>query len=221
LVGALTAALPDDLAADLAGAALAAGLGITFTAVLAAVLVAVLVAVLTTVLAATFLAGDFDAGALLPVAADDAGDLAAFALAGDVSLAPVLPVDEAADGRPLAPDALGWAVLAVLVAGAFTTGLLSDPDDARSSGWWDAETGVFRATPLAGRAGDDVVIPALEWRLLEGATRPGWAAILGRDCNEAGSCEGNAMPAGKPKRWRRETNSTLRPGSFGDFQQPA
>lgn len=213
----MTAALPEDLAADLAGAALAAGLGITFAAVLAAVLAAAL----TTVLAATFLAGDFFAGALLPAAADDAVDLSAFALAGDVSLAPALPVDEAADGRPLAPDALGWAVLAVLVAGAFTTGLLSDPDDARSSGWWDAETGVFRATPLAGRAGDDVVIPALEWRLLVGATRPGWSAILGRDCNEAASCEGEALPAGKPNRWRSETNSTFSPGSFGDFQQPA
>jgi hypothetical protein len=216
LGGELTAALPGALAVVLWGTALAAGLGITFAVVLAAALAAAL----TTVLAAAFLASGLDATALLPVFTEDADDLETFALAGDANLAPVLPVDEAADGRALAPDALGWAVLAVLVAGAFTTGLLSDPDDARSSGWWDAETGVFRATPLAGRAGDDVVIPALEWRLLVGATRPGWSAILGRDCNEAASCGGEAMPAGKPNRWRSETNSTISPGSFGDFQQP-
>ncbi|HEX5738435.1 MAG TPA: hypothetical protein VFY22_07995 [Hydrogenophaga sp.] len=203
------------------GGALAAPLLVTLAETLAADLGATLAATFGATLAGAFLADGLDAGALLAFAKEDADDFETFVWAGEASLAPALPVDAAADGRPLAPDALGWAVLAVLVAGAFTTGLLSDPDDARSSGWWEAETEVLRATPLAGRAGVDVVIPALEWRLLDGATRPGWSAILGRDCNEAASCKGNALPAGKPNRWRSETNSTVSPGSFGECQQPA
>lgn len=138
LDGALAAAWLGALAACLVGATLVAGLAAAFGTTL------------VTDFAAAFLAGCLEAGALLPVGADDANGFACFALAGEADLAPAFTAEAAADGRPLAPDAAGWAVLAVPVGGTFTTGLISDPDDARSSGWCEAETGVFRATPLAG-----------------------------------------------------------------------
>ena len=80
---------------------------------------------------------------------EELGILEGFALAVDAGLATDFPLDAATAGRALAPDVAGGAVLAVLVAGAFTAGLLSDPDDARSSGWLDVDALWLRTAPLA------------------------------------------------------------------------
>lgn len=172
-------------------------------------------AVLLATLAAGFATGfAFAAGfatglALSATFALEAPPLAGAALVAAAFLATGLTFAGEGAGRALAPDAVDGAALAVLVAGAFTAGLLSDPDDARSSGWRDGVTVRPRAAPESPAVSADAVIPALGARL---GSRVGWRVAppnLARDCIE-GACGSDGVDAeGNPKRWRSETKSTV------------
>lgn len=176
-------------------------------------------AVLLAALAAGFATGfafaaGFAAGlALGSVFALEAAAFAGAALVAAAFLATGLTFAGEGAGRALAPDAVDGAALAVLVAGAFTAGLLSDPDDARSSGWRDGVTVRPRAAPESPAVSADAVIPALGARL---GSRVRWRVAppnLARDCIE-GACGSDGVAAeGNPKRWRSETKSTVSLGS--------
>lgn len=179
LTAALTAGLATaDFATGLAGAG-AAGFATGLTAVFAMVLLtgltgrvaltaAVFAAVLLGLLDGPAFTGATDLGAedVFPVLAAGlttvlAGGFGA-TLAADLLVAGTL--EAVADELALTPAAAGLPFFAVLVAGAFTTGLLSVPDDAWSRGGTSPLAGANGTPSCAGCAGGFVVIPLLRPR---------------------------------------------------------
>ena len=118
------------------------------------------------------------------------------------------------DARPFTAVGAALVVFAVRVAGAFTRGLLSVPDEACSGGGTPRPL-VTAASDVVGDADPLVVIPRLPAasgvrparRLTAGLAGRG-ASGLGGDCNEAASVLTDTRPDGKPRRWRSETKST-------------
>jgi hypothetical protein len=178
LTAALTAGLATaDFATGLAGAG-AAGFATGLTAVFAMVLLtgltgrvaltaAVFAAVLLGLLDGPAFTGTTDLGAedVFPVLA--AGLTTVFGgfgatLAADLLVAGTL--EALADELALTPAAAGLPFFAVLVAWAFTTGLLSVPDDAWSRGGTSPLAGANGTPSCAGCADGFVVIPLLRSR---------------------------------------------------------
>ena len=125
-----------------------------------------------------------------------------------------LAAGRVADDLAVAALVAGCRVVAGLVAVTFTTGLLSDPEDDRTSGRaWPDPSGSL-PTPVVGRADAVVVIPALVTGVFGAPALPDRLALpagSGRDCNDARSFGAFAGDEGNPRRWRSETNSTSDP----------